>query len=527
MSVVYRGQRLQLRRPVAIKFLHSSLAKNEEFLKRFDIETQTMSQLSHPNCISVTDFGVTDAPYIVMELVRGQTLSALVGMSPIEPRRAIGIIRQLLAGLAHAHKRGIIHRDIKPANIMLTEVTYTGDHVCVFDFGLAKLAEAGQISTNDADMVAGTIDYMSPEHIGGRELDWRADLFSSGVVLYQLLTGSKPFKAISAEKILSMHETKPLSLNDAHMAGGFSRELEEVVSEALATNPNERFQSAVDFASALDLVPESNGPAISTTTVPAGKDVGATKRDSSSWMPPVYNGRGGRRSLWIAGAVLGLVAIGVVVWVGFGSKMGDQLPETTGVDPVVFVESAAEIVSKDRKPEKRIEEVSPEPESEEESKPNSDPAPESEQQSERSSGSAKPPGLAGVIALVRAGKSDAAIRRLTRMQQEYPNSAYVYFLLGNLCSEKRQWPKAVAYYRDAVRHDDTYRSHRILINNTVRALGDNNAYEQAREVIEVDIGARALPELKRLAKQNYSKRFKRRVKDLLEQLTEQAVVLKR
>ncbi len=509
MSVVYRGQRLQLRRPVAIKFLHSSLAGNQEFLKRFEIEAQTMSQLSHPNCISVTDFGVTDAPYIVMDLLRGQPLNGLVEMGPMVPGRAIRIVRQLLAGLAHAHKRGIVHRDIKPANIMLTEVTYTGDHVCVFDFGLAKLSEAEQITANDDDTVAGTIDYMSPEHIKGAELDWRADLFSSGVVLYQLLTGSKPFRALSPEKILTMHQTVPLSLNDAHMAGDFSQELEAAVSKALATNPDERFQSAVDFASALELVPEGNVPAISTLPPPMHAGGENSKRDLSSWLPLVQNDVGRRLFVWIGGALIGLVALGIGAWIGSDSKSGEQLSETTSAETVAVVESTTEIVSTDPKPEKTPVEVSPEPE------------PEAERPPEKSSGNVKPPGMAGAIALIRAGKTDPAVKKLTRIQQEYPNSAYVHFLLGNLYSEKRQWPKAVVCYRNAIRHDAIYRSHEILIHNSARALGDNEAYEQAREMITHDIGTEALPKLKGLVRQNFSKLFKKRLQELINQLTAQ------
>jgi eukaryotic-like serine/threonine-protein kinase len=526
MSIVYRGQRLQLRRPVAIKFLHSSLAGDKEFLTRFEIEAQTMSQLSHPNCISVNDFGVTDAPYIVMDLVRGQTLQEIVSYGPMEPRRAIHIISQVLAALAHAHKRGIIHRDVKPSNIMLTEVTYTGDHVCLFDFGLAKLAEAGPITANDDDMVAGTVEYMSPEHLNGRELDWRADLFSIAVVLYQLLTGSKPFHAISPEQILEMHDVKPALLSDAHMGETFSRELQDTMNKALELNPEKRFQSAVEFGRALNSVPEGIGPAIST--VPPSPDmVGGAYGDS--WMP-----QGGSVSKsvykWVAFVLVLVVLVGAGTWFVIdlvGNKDGSNDVLATGLSKVDRVEPApAPKAEPEPKPELVPEPVpepvpAPELEAEVESEPEPSPMLEPESESETAptkASSSNPVNLAKVTVLIRAGRTDLAIRRLTAIETEYPDNAYVRVLLGNLLAEKKHWLKAIERYREAIRLDKGYASHRILISNMVRSIGFDDAYEQARAIIERDIGPDALPELRRLTKQAYSKKFRRRAAELIEKL---------
>ncbi len=532
MSVVYRGQRLHLRRPVAIKFLRASLSGDKEFLKRFEVEARTMSQLSHPNCISVTDFGVTDAPYIVMDFVRGQTLTELVETSPIDPGRAVRIVRQVLAGLAHAHKRGIVHRDVKPANIMLTEVTCTGDHVCVFDFGLARLAEEGRIRAKAGDTVAGTPDYMSPEHVSGAELDWRADLFSTGVVLYQLLTGSKPFKAITPAEILRMHDAVPLPLCDAHMAGDFSDALEAVVTRALAKSPEERFQSAVDFADELALVPEAAGPAISTLPLESSQEGEVARRSTLSILPSNPVGSVRRWHLVAVAAVCVVLAFGAGAWLGNESRSGqafssEREPESdivpdkamsarsvSKVDLAISIEDqqVAMPVEPDEKiaePAQMVEEPTP---SGVETSVEQEPLNEIKQ--------AKPSGMPKIISLIRAGKNDTAIQKLLDVERKDPQNAYINFLLGNLYAEQKQWAKAVVRYEKAAAGDSEYSSHRILIANVVRALGDIKAGDAARAVIVQSLGTNALPELRRVAKGKYSLRFRRAARELISQLTE-------
>src|ERR1043165_1010800 len=140
MGVVYKAERVPVGKLVAIKFLHAPFANDSEFLARFERETRVMSKLTHPNCVSVVDFGVWDgAPYLVMEYVSGTTLRSLIDNGALPARRALALIRQIAAGLAHAHAQGVVHRDVKPANIMVSEEIGTGDHVRILDFGLARL----------------------------------------------------------------------------------------------------------------------------------------------------------------------------------------------------------------------------------------------------------------------------------------------------------------------------------------------------------------------------------------------------
>ena len=253
MGVVYRAERLQLGRHVAIKFLHASYAADSQFIQRFERETRVMSKLSHPHCVSVIDFGVEGAPYVVMEYVSGRTLRALLEDGPVSVERALHITRQILGALAHAHSQDIVHRDIKPANIMLTEATGTGDHVRILDFGLATLRGAVSSDLSQSQIVVGTPNYMSPEQSMAIKVDGRSDLYSTGVVLFELLTGQKPYSADDTFELLTLHRTAPIpKLAEAAPDADFPRGLQGVIDRVLAKQPEDRYATAIEMAQALD-----------------------------------------------------------------------------------------------------------------------------------------------------------------------------------------------------------------------------------------------------------------------------------
>ena len=253
MGIVYRAERLLLGRPLAVKFLHASYAADPTFIQRFERETRVMGRLAHPHCVSVIDFGVDGGPYVVMEFVDGGTLRALLESGRVPVGRAVQITRQILAGLAHAHSLGIIHRDIKPANIILMDATGTGDHVRILDFGLATLREAHSADISHSAIVIGTPNYMSPEQSVGGKADVRSDVYSTGVVLFELLTGRKPFTSDDTFELLSMHRTAPIPrLADVAPDTEFPPGLQEVIERALAKQQEDRFQTAMEFALALD-----------------------------------------------------------------------------------------------------------------------------------------------------------------------------------------------------------------------------------------------------------------------------------
>jgi eukaryotic-like serine/threonine-protein kinase len=259
MGVVYRGERVALRRAVAIKFLNEGYAATDDGRRRFEVEARAMSRLDHPNCVPVTDFGVDDEqPFLVMDFVTGCTLRQLLTREwRLPPARAVAIVRQILAGLAHAHAQQIIHRDIKPENILITPIEGHGEHARIVDFGLAKLRDEGSITTGVA---VGTPGYMSPEQTSGEKADERADVYACGIILYELLSGAKPFQAESPFEVMRMHREDPPPPLDATAAGvSLSPRLTAVVMRALAKAREERFQSASELRAALEAVPEAHG----------------------------------------------------------------------------------------------------------------------------------------------------------------------------------------------------------------------------------------------------------------------------
>jgi serine/threonine protein kinase len=273
MGVVYRGERLGLNRPVAIKFLHADFAANPQARERFERELQAMSRLTHPNCVSVIDYGIADSPFIVMEFVTGRTLKdVLADEGRVQPLRALFIVSQILGALAHAHSQDMVHRDIKPANVVLASVEGVMDHVYVLDFGLAKFLSGAAKDKNELTaswMVLGTPAYMSPEQARAEPIGAATDIYATGVVLFELLTGTKPFYAENPIDTIQLHQTAPVpSIRDRLPEADFSDELDHVVQTALAKDASKRFASATAFAEALDDVPEAT-PTLTSTRLRA------------------------------------------------------------------------------------------------------------------------------------------------------------------------------------------------------------------------------------------------------------------
>jgi serine/threonine protein kinase len=189
MGIVYKAEDIKLKRCVALKFLPPHLADWAELKERFLIEAQAAAALSHPNICVIHEIGESDErPYIAMEYVEGETLRDKIKKGPLKPEEALAITSQVAAGLVDAHRKGIIHRDIKSANIMVTEK----GQAKVMDFGLAKLRGGSSLTRSQTTL--GTVAYMSPEQARGGDLDQRTDIWSLGVVLYEILAGELPFQ---------------------------------------------------------------------------------------------------------------------------------------------------------------------------------------------------------------------------------------------------------------------------------------------------------------------------------------------
>lgn len=286
MGEVYRARDTNLERDVALKVLPAGLAENPQHLARLEREAKAIAALSHPNILAVYDFGSEGgAAYVVTELLEGETLRERLGRGALGSRKAAELGRQVARGLAAAHDKGIIHRDLKPENLFLTE----DGRVKILDFGLATAVETGApgdaaagatmdlpTSTNltSPGTVLGTVGYMSPEQVRGQATDNRSDLFSFGVVLFEMVTGRRPFQRETApETMTAILREEPAELSS--LVPDVSPALAAIIRRCLEKRAGERFHSAHDLAFSLEAL---SGSTISTGTAAAIADVGAPRR---------------------------------------------------------------------------------------------------------------------------------------------------------------------------------------------------------------------------------------------------------
>jgi len=274
MGEVYLARDTQLGRDVAVKVLPSTYSDDKERLHRFEQEACAASALNHPNILSIYDVGTHEgAPYVVSELLEGQTLRRRLNGTQLPLRKTIDYALKIAHGLAAAHEKGIVHRDLKPDNLFITN----DGRVKILDFGLAKLtgaanAELSQTSIptrrvdTDPGKVMGTVGYMSPEQLKGREVDHRSDIFSFGAILYEMLSGRRAFHGESAAETMSaILKEDPSELSETNQR--ISPALERLVNRCLEKNPQERFHSASDLAFALEALSGSSSGANQTQTV--------------------------------------------------------------------------------------------------------------------------------------------------------------------------------------------------------------------------------------------------------------------
>jgi eukaryotic-like serine/threonine-protein kinase len=368
MGAVYEGEQ-QLgttKRKVAVKTLHPHLSRDPKIKARFEREVGTIAELEHPNTIQVYDFG-TNAEgilYIVMEFLHGKSLAdQLEKQGAMAPERVVNILQQVCGSLEEAHARGIVHRDLKPDNVVLVERAGKKDFVKVLDFGIAKRSreeDKDEQKLTQQGMVLGTPPYMSPEQFTGRPIDSRSDIYSLGVMAYEMLSGKLPFKADTAWEWATQHMTQPPIPIESLPEGSRATEpMRGALRKALAKSPDERFQTVREFIDAFggaSDAPAANaasagGPVRQKTEVGTPLDVGAAfaqppmggmpgapahgytpvggnvafPTPAGIPQPPVRDAGGGnRKPLLVAAGLIGVASVVAIVFAVKGGSSGNK-----------------------------------------------------------------------------------------------------------------------------------------------------------------------------------------------------------
>ncbi len=332
MATVYRAYHPALDRYVAIKVMHPAFTEDPNFLARFQREARIVAKLDHPHIIPIYDFAEHQGhPYLVMRFVEGETLKAHMRHGPLESDEVRRIAHAVGDALAYAHGQGILHRDIKPSNILLT----TDGCVFLTDFGLARMAEAGE-STLSRDMMVGTPQYISPEQAKGvAELDARTDVYSLGVVMYEMLVGQAPFTADTPYAVIHDHIFTPLPL-PRQLNPELPEPVERVLLKALAKEPDDRCQSVEELVTALDQAlgpgqqpsaPPQTAASVSAPSPPATEAAETAAPEPALEEQPAEEAEKPgkkKRRWWIAAAVAACVCLITFLSLGVASRQRQQ-----------------------------------------------------------------------------------------------------------------------------------------------------------------------------------------------------------
>ncbi len=348
MASVYRGYDLTLDREVALKVLRRELADDAAFRTRFRLEAQAASRMSHPTIVRVFDAGedtettpdgvVHPVPFIVMELVNGDLLKDIIAGGDVPVTDAVRYVDGILEALEYSHRAGVVHRDIKPGNVMVT----AAGQVKVMDFGIARAVSDSSSTVAETTAIIGTAAYFSPEQAKGEPVDARADLYSTGVVLYELLTGRPPFRGETPVAVAYQHVSETPVPPSEHTES-IPRGLDALVMRALAKDPFQRFQDAASFRSALSAAVGGTAPSKRQLGALTSELYGANPRQAAETarsLRQLSTDTTMRRTqagppvawIWSGVAVLAVLLVSVLFWV-VTIRPGDAVPESARIVP--------------------------------------------------------------------------------------------------------------------------------------------------------------------------------------------------
>jgi len=331
MGQVYLAEHVKMGRMSALKIMRPAVVKDVESISRFNREAANASRISHTNVAAVYDFGETSdgVIYLAMEYVDGVPLTTLIEQTgPLSPTRAAEITRQAAEGLAAAHQLGIVHRDLKPDNLMIAKTRDGDDLVKIVDFGIAKAAGNDAQKVTKTGLVIGTPDYMSPEQLAGDPVDSRSDIYSLGIVAFNMLTGKLPFPSDSAQESMIMRLTdSPKTLAESRPEIAWPSGVQQILDKALARDVAERYQSAAAFGR--DLESASHGP-----TGRAREARQPLFRAATVPVTRVSPARPPNRPavLWVGGGMAALLVISAAIYAPILRK--DSTPESRSADTV-------------------------------------------------------------------------------------------------------------------------------------------------------------------------------------------------
>lgn len=352
MASVYRGYDLTLGRQVAIKILDRDLAKDNAFRTRFRLEAQAASRMAHPAIVRVYDAGedaetqadgsVRPVPFIVMELVHGRLLKDVVSSGPVPAADAVRYVDGILEALEYSHRAGVVHRDIKPGNVMVTDA----GQVKVMDFGIARAVSDSSSTVAETTAIIGTAAYFSPEQAKGEPVDSRADLYSAGVVLYELLAGRPPFRGESPVAVAYQHVSEtPLPPSEVNES--VPRALDAVTLRALAKDPFQRYQDSASFREALDATVDGKTPSRKQVGALTNELYGPNPRQAAETarsLRQLSTDTTMRRTqagppvawIWTGVALIAVMLVAVLFWVvTLSMRPNDDVPSTARIVPDV------------------------------------------------------------------------------------------------------------------------------------------------------------------------------------------------